>query len=376
MPHSSADMACLDAPEASWSGRPRHGLPHSAIRPRTGLGRFSLLLGACATIGAVALPLAAAAAPRHPTHAAHGATPVATSHGIKPGRGRRASVPHTAHVAARQSRGARIAGVSRPAHPGRPAASRYAASPGDVRNASAVHRGLVPLANTTWDDPAVPPAVLNAIQTAAHESGIDPHLLAAIAWRESRFDPDARNSQSSAKGLLQFTSGTWLQAVRDHGSEHDLADDAAAIRTSRSGGLVIPDRVKSDILRLRSNPVLSAKLAADNMQRERAALEARFGRRVTSADLYLIHVLGPTGTTRFLEALAKRPSESSLKVASWKVMRNAGLLAQDGRPLTVANTYAAAERMLDAQHLHSAPLLATASDGNAPAPAVPPAETP
>ena len=270
-----------------------------------------------------------------------------------------------------------MAGGSRAAHLGRFAGPSRAANPGSApRNASAVHRGVVPLANTTWDDPAMPPAILDAIQTAAHESGVDPHLLTAIAWRESRFDPNALNRQSSAKGLLQFTSGTWLRAVRDYGSEHDVADYAAAIHTSRSGDLVVPEEVKSAILELRSNPVLSARLAADSMKRERVVMEARLGRRVTSADLYLMHVLGPAGAVRFLEAAAKQPGESSLKVASLTVMRNAGLLAQDGHPMTVANTYAAAKTMLDSQHQHSMLLLATAKDGNASAPVVLPAGTP
>ena len=331
------------------------------------------MLGVYAAIGSAGIPLAAGAAPRHPAHAGHGAAAVVamTGHGAKSGRGSRLSIPHTANAGARRFKDARIAGAGRAAHPGRPAGSGRAA-----RGVGAVHRGVVPLVNTTWDDPTVPPAILNAIQTAAHESGVDPHLLAAIAWRESRFDPDARNTQSSARGLLQFTSGTWLRAVRDYGSEHDVADYAAAIRTSRTGDLIVPEQVKSAILQLRSNPNLSAKLAADSMKRERVAMEARLGRPVTSADLYLMHVLGPAGAMRFLDALAKRPGESSLKVASFKVMRNAGLLAQDGHPMTVANTYAAAETMLDSQHLRSAPLLAAAKDTDASAPAAAPAEMP
>ena len=348
-----------------------HALPHSAISLRTRLGHFSLMLGVYAAIATAGIPLAVSAAPRHPAHAGHGGATPAAGRGGKLGRGSRAPSPHMAHAAVRRSRDTRIAGVSRPAHPGRSAGVSNA-----VRTASAVHRGVVPLANTTWDDPAMPPTVLNAIQTAAQEAGVDPHLLTAIAWRESRFDPNALNRQSSAKGLLQFTSGTWLRAVRDYGSEHDVADYAAAIHTSRSGDLVVPEEVKSAILDLRSNPILSAKLAADSMKRERVVMEARLGRRVTSADLYLMHVLGPAGALRFLEAVAKQPNESSLKVASLKVMRNAGLLAQDGHPLTVANTYAAAETMLDSQHQHSTLLLATAKDANASAPVVLPAEMP
>jgi hypothetical protein len=379
MRHLSGDTACHAAFVRPGSDGPRHKLPHSATSLRTRFGRLSLMLGVYAAIGTAGIPLGMAATPRHPAHAGNGgATLAATAvHGVKSGRSSRALVPRAAHAAARRSRDTRMAGANRPTHPGRSAWPSHAANHGlALRSASAVHRGVMPLVNTAWDDPAVPPAVLDAIQTAAHESGVDPHLLTAIAWRESRFDPNALNRQSSARGLLQFTSGTWLRAVRDYGSEHDVADYAAAIHTSRSGDLVLPEEVKSAILDLRSNPILSAKLAADSMKRERLVMEARLGRRVTSADLYLMHVLGPSGAMRFLEAVAKKPSESSLKVASFQVMRNAGLLAQDGHPLTVANTYAAANAMLDSQHLHSTLLLATAKEGNGSSPVVLPAEMP
>ncbi len=215
----------------------------------------------------------------------------------------------------------------------------------------------------------MPPAVRNALQAAAHASGVDPDLLAAVAWRESRFDPKARNRSSSAKGLLQFTNATWLQMIRDYGSQYNKAGYASAIRKDKSGGFVVSGRhMRTEILRLRSDPALSAKLAAENMQRERAAIQDRIGRGVVPADLYLLHVLGPTGTIRFLTAAFQRPSEPSSTVVDWKVLRNAGLLARDGRPLTVANTYAAVQAMLDAQHARSeaSALAATSSHDAAP----------
>lgn len=318
------------------------------------------MLGVCAAIGTAGFSSATAAAARHPAHVVHNGSAALTAagHGIRQKRSR-------AHFAAHRPRHARIAGLNHHAHPGRP-----------IGFSHAVHRDAVPLANTTWDNPAVSPVILDAIQAAAHESGIDPHLLAAIAWRESRFAPAARSRQSSAKGLLQFTSGTWLQVVRDYGSAHDAAGYAAAIHTSRSGDLVVSNSMRSAILQLRDNPNLSAKLAAENMQRERVVMSVQLGRPVRGADLYLMHVLGPTGALRFLTMLNKQPSASSLKVASFKVMRNAGLLAQDNRPLTVANTYAAAETMLNAQRVHSAPLLAASKAGDRSAPAVSPAEMP
>jgi len=219
-----------------------------------------------------------------------------------------------------------------------------------------MHKGVVALANTTWDDPQIPPAVMAAIEAAARESGVDPRLLVAMAWRESRFNPNARSHQSSAKGLLQFTTETWLQVVRQYGSQHDVGGYASAIRRDRSGELVVSGKgMRAAILRMRSDPMLSAELAAHNMIQQSVMMHKHLGRRITPADLYLLHVLGPTGAERFLTAVAKRPSESSVEVASYGVMRNAGLLARDGRPMTVRNTYYAAGAMLNAHHARPEP---------------------
>ena len=45
------------------------------------------------------------------------------------------------------------------------------------------------------------------IETAAAEHGVDPALMAAIAWAESRFQPDAR-SRVGARGLMQLMPKT------------------------------------------------------------------------------------------------------------------------------------------------------------------------
>jgi soluble lytic murein transglycosylase-like protein len=43
---------------------------------------------------------------------------------------------------------------------------------------------------------------------AAHTAQVSPYLLMAIAWVESRFDPQAV-SESGAMGLMQFMPETW-----------------------------------------------------------------------------------------------------------------------------------------------------------------------
>ena len=225
---------------------------------------------------------------------------------------------------------------------------------------------VAPLTNATWDNPHISPEVTRAVQVASLASGVDPNLISAIAWRESRFDPSARNRRSSARGLLQFTTGTWLQVVRDLGPTMGLADYANTIHRDRTGSLSVSEpRVLTAILNLRSDPVLSAQLAAESIRRQRDLMQNRLGRAVTPVDLYLLHVLGSAGASRFLDALVQHPSLPSVEVASLKVMRNAGLVAGDGRPMTVATTYAAVEAMLNEQRSHTELLFVRTPEGTA-----------
>ena len=224
---------------------------------------------------------------------------------------------------------------------------------GGTRPAEALHAGVEPLVNSTWDNPVMPPAVLGAILDATQASDIAPDLILALAWRESRFAPAARSRVSSATGLLQFTSGTWLQVVREFGAKHGAAQYANAIQRERSGDYTFQGaHMQEAILRLRTDPVLSANLAVEMLGRQRTALQATLTRSATPADLYLTHVLGPSGLARFLAALQRRPSASMLEVANRRVLCNAGLLARDRRPMTVANTYAAVQNMLADQRTY------------------------
>jgi hypothetical protein len=52
-------------------------------------------------------------------------------------------------------------------------------------------------------------------------SGQSDELILSIAWKESRFDPEAKNKMSSATGLMQMTKA----AAKDAGYPHTLMTD-------------------------------------------------------------------------------------------------------------------------------------------------------
>src|SRR5260370_8859879 len=87
---------------------------------------------------------------------------------------------------------------------------------------------------------AVPEDVRRAISGAARSVGVDAGYMAAVAARESAFDPTARADGTTAAGLYQFTADTWLRVVKGFGDRHGLADEAQQIPVGRDGGGSLP----------------------------------------------------------------------------------------------------------------------------------------
>ena len=138
-----------------------------------------------------------------------------------------------------------------------------------------------------------------AIQRAAQATGVDFSLLVETARRESALNPNARAGTSSATGLFQFIDSTWLDMVRRHGGAHGLGQYSAALQ----GGNV-DAATRQDILALRSNPELSARMAGELARENASALQAQLGRAPSAGELYAAHVMGAGGAARLIEAAA------------------------------------------------------------------------
>ena len=227
-----------------------------------------------------------------------------------------------------------------------------------AHHASIVHRPVSALSMPTQRAKAkhanhtaqITPVIINALRAAQQKVSADPFMLLAIAWKESRFDPLARNKHSSARGLLQFTTATWLTVIRDFGPRHGLAHFASVIRTDRDGKLsVATPRLRQAILVLRDDPNLEVIMAAEQLTQQRIYLEAHLGRSATSADLYVLHLLGPDGAKNFLTQLAQKPDSSSVAVVGQAAKPNLGLFVRDGHVLSMAEAYAGIQTTIHEQ---------------------------
>lgn len=180
--------------------------------------------------------------------------------------------------------------------------------------------------------PSGSPDVRAAIARAAQRTGVDFQYLLAQAKLESSLDPSARAGTSSAAGLYQFTSGTWLRTLDQHGASHGLDWAAAAI----DGGRVDP-AMRSQVMALRMDADASALMAAELANDNRTELTGILGREPDSAELYLAHFLGVGGAGQFLAALEQNPGQSAAAILPKAAAANHGIFYDgSGAPRSVA----------------------------------------
>jgi hypothetical protein len=159
-------------------------------------------------------------------------------------------------------------------------------------------------------------------------------FLMAVAERESGGRVDAKARTSSATGAFQFIEDTWLRVVDRYGAAHGLEASAEAIVTGSSGRPVVRDAARrADILALRTDPELSARMAAELARENARMLEANLGRAVTPDELYLAHVFGPARAGQLIEAAAATPNALASSRFNREAVANPGLFtvrAEDG----------------------------------------------
>lgn len=157
---------------------------------------------------------------------------------------------------------------------------------------------------------AIATPVWRAIENASHRTGVDFDYLLDQARIESGFRPDARAGTSSAAGLYQFTTQTWLATLKRHGAAHGYGQAADAIEPDGRGIYRIASPAMRDaIWNLRIDPTAAALMAGELASDNHAHMGEALGRSPEQVDLYLAHFLGAAGATKFLRAWAVDPGQ-------------------------------------------------------------------
>jgi hypothetical protein len=203
----------------------------------------------------------------------------------------------------------------------------------------------------SFDVMRVPRWIVDAVLRASQETGVDPVYMMALADKESSFIPDNKASTSSAQGLYQFVTGTWLEVVRAFGAQHGLTAEAEAIRNVNGELTVADEAMREHILGLRHNPYISALMAAEMKKRDRARIEQKLGRTINRSEFYLSHFFGVDGAGKFMALVDSKPKQSAPRVFPGAARANRALFfAKNGRKtrqLTVAEVYDRIDDMID-----------------------------
>ena len=116
--------------------------------------------------------------------------------------------------------------------------------------------------------------------------------------------------------------------VRRHGAQHGLAQYAAALQTGN-----VDAATRNDILALRTDPEISARMAAELTRENASQLQAQLGRAPSAGELYAAHVLGPAGAAKLIAAAA-HDAPNAAALFPREAGANHGLFFANGQTLS------------------------------------------
>ena len=140
-------------------------------------------------------------------------------------------------------------------------------------------------------------------------------LLAQVVG-ETAFHQNAVNKHTGAAGPFQFVKNTWLSMVKRHGEELGVKPELIdQITTDAKGHLKVANaQALNDILELRHDVALSAKMASKLMAENTAQLHRLLQRAPSESEVHLAFLLGAVGAGRLINAAAATPDIASSQV--------------------------------------------------------------
>lgn len=197
----------------------------------------------------------------------------------------------------------------------------------------------------------VPRPLVEAILRASDETGVDPVYMMALADKESSFSTTVKATTSSAEGLFQFLSGTWLELMHKYGRRYGLDVEADAISGRGRAITVTDDAMRMRVLRLRQDPYVASLMAGELIKRDRDRIAQRIGRDLNHSELYLAHFLGTASAGRFLTLNEEKPDQVAKTVFRSAARANRSLFTQKSgkgrRGLTVSELRTRIDGMID-----------------------------
>jgi hypothetical protein len=137
--------------------------------------------------------------------------------------------------------------------------------------------------------------------------------------------------------------------MKQDGAALGLGRYANAIERQRDGRYVVSDpRMRSEILRLRSDPQASAMLAGALTRNNSALVSATIGRQPTNGELYIAHFLGADGAGKLISGASNNPRASAASMFPHAAAANRTIFYDtSGRARSVGEVYGKLTRLFD-----------------------------
>jgi hypothetical protein len=167
--------------------------------------------------------------------------------------------------------------------------------------------------------PNPPPlgGVYKDIDSAATMFGVSPALMRATAWRESRLRPGAKNPNSSAGGLFQFTDATWNSMAAKYGALVKMPEGTSRYDQKWAA-------------------VMAAALTKENSQ----TITQITGTVPTDGELYAAHFLGASGAARLIRMGKETPNDIAANYFEKAAVANPSIFYdKDGNAQPISYVY-------------------------------------
>lgn len=161
------------------------------------------------------------------------------------------------------------------------------------------------------------------LEGAAKLVGVDKNTVMSVVAMESGFNPNARAGTSSAKGLGQFTDGTWAEMMKQYGSKYGIAPGTPA-----------------------TDPKAASIMIAQYLKDNTDKLGQKTGMPIGPTEAYMGHFLGGGGASQFLRTMKDDPQTLGAQAMPKAAAANRPIFYDGSRPRTVEEIYALLDKRL------------------------------
>lgn len=203
-----------------------------------------------------------------------------------------------------------------------------------------------PQTNPTQQSPvniplSAPGSISQILQNASATTGAPLDILTSMAYAESKFDPNAKATTSSASGLFQFLKDTWTSITGSKGKKYGITSQTSPFDAN-------------------ANAIMGGEFINENIK---AIQGSTLTSPPTAADVYAAHFMGAGGAKQLFRRIKDNPNGIAADEFKEAAGSNPNIFYENGnksKPRTFKQVY---EALAAKMNVDPGPALAKAGSG-------------